>query len=180
METVPNVHPLIRHLPNALSTFRLALAVLFPWLTPPVRIAAAIAAAVSDGLDGFIARRFGATSFVGGLLDAISDKLFVGVAVTTLGVEGAFDLWWVPVILLRDLSVAGSALVVLLSREWWAFRHMPPHDLGKLTTGLQFLLIVAALGWADSVPWLLAPTIAAGTAAALIYVVRFWKLRPQR
>jgi len=67
----------IRHVPNALSVLRLGFAVAFPFVPESWWIALVLAAGFSDWLDGWIARRFQATSWIGGLLDGVSDKAFV-------------------------------------------------------------------------------------------------------
>ena len=66
------------NIPNALSFLRLPLAVLFivtdsPWL----RALIIVLAAITDGLDGWLARRLGQQTGAGQLVDPITDKLFV-------------------------------------------------------------------------------------------------------
>ena len=131
--------------PNGLSCLRLAIAGIFYWLDSTERIVAAVAAAASDFLDGVIARRYGLTSVVGGLLDALGDKLFVLVALLTLGIEGVLAWWQLPLVLLRDLCVGGTVIYAVTTRTWGAFRHMPAHSLGKQATAAQFALILGGL-----------------------------------
>lgn len=105
-------------LPNALTVFRLAaapfLALVFVLLSHPWSDAAAlvlfVAAAVTDWLDGFLARRWAQVSRFGAMLDPIADKAMVIIAVAVL--FGLFDmdpLVVLPasVILFREVFVSG-------------------------------------------------------------------------
>lgn len=140
-------HAWIHPVPNILSGMRLALAGVFPFLHPWARPWTLAVAGLSDLLDGWIARRFHATSWVGGVLDAIADKAFVMSALGTRVIEG--DLAWSLALLLltRDVAVLVAAAHGALTRRWYAFRHMPSRLFGKLTTALLFPLFVAWYGW---------------------------------
>lgn len=125
-------------IPNLISAFRLLLAMWFPFAPVEARPYILIAAGLSDSADGFIARYFHLTTWVGGLLDATADKLFaLSVLITyTLGPE---LVWWEPILLLsRDVTVAMIALTAAGKRKWNAFRHMPARPLGKATTAVMF------------------------------------------
>jgi phosphatidylglycerophosphate synthase len=160
-------------LPNALTVMRLAVAVLFPFMAPGVRLPALIIAAVSDALDGWIARRFGATSWTGALLDAAADKVLAVVVLGTFAVEGLVPLWSLPLLLARDLAVAGIYGLVVLRREWWVFRHIKARMLGKLTTFLVLALVIAVLAWEAAVPALLAAAAVMSIAAGTDYMTVF-------
>mgnify|MGYP006280668027 FL=1 len=72
-----------------------------------------LAAALSDGLDGWLARRFNAQSALGALLDPIADKLLVGSYLIAFVMITDVDLWLalpVAIILARDLTVTGLRL----------------------------------------------------------------------
>lgn len=104
------------NLPNLLSLARLLAAPVIVWLILTGELTTAfwlfVAAGVSDALDGFIAKRFNATTVLGGYLDPIADKaLLVGVYVT-LGQQGYFALWLVILVVFRDLLIVGGALLV--------------------------------------------------------------------
>jgi phosphatidylglycerophosphate synthase len=104
---------------------------------------------LSDLLDGWIARRFHAATWVGGLLDAVADKAFVLAALGTLVAEGW--LAWPGALLLvaRDLVVLAAAGWAVAARRWDAFRRMPSRRWGRVTTALLFPYFVVAFAWPD-------------------------------
>jgi phosphatidylglycerophosphate synthase len=137
----------IKLVPNTLSVIRLALAATF-WAWPPHwRVPIVIMAGLSDFVDGFIARRFHASSWAGGLLDAVADKAFVLSVLLTLMAEGTIAGGQMALLLARDVVVIVVAGYAAAMREWAAFRQMPSRPLGKLTTALIFVYYVCALVW---------------------------------
>lgn len=102
-----------------------------------------LAAAASDFLDGWIARRWKLASWQGGLLDAVADKLFVLSVLITYLLAGRLSFWWIPLVVARDLTVSMIALYALLRRAWPAFQGMEASLSGKIATGGQFLLFLA-------------------------------------
>src|SRR5688572_18278499 len=150
-------------IPNVLSALRLALAVWFPFAPRGFRPILLIAAALSDFVDGFIARRFKLTSWVGGLLDAVADKLFAVSALVTFTMGKELFWWQSAMLLARDIAVAVIALYAVTHRKWYAFRHMPARPMGKVTTASMFLLfLLLAFGVRSAVTW-----FAFGVAALL-------------
>lgn len=161
----------MRYLPNALTLFRLisapVLAALLcggctggaPWHWPAFLLFTA--AAATDHLDGFLARRLGAESAWGRTLDPMADKLLIAAGLIGLAVSGALGgvhLIAAGVILVREILISGT-------REWLARRRaeLPVIPLARVKTMAQIagigLLLAAPL--ADG----LAPiTVAAGLA----------------
>lgn len=99
-------------------------------------------AGASDGVDGFLAKRYGWQSELGALLDPAADKLLMVCSILALTAEGVLPAWLAAVIVLRDaIIVTGAA----------AYRHFigrfqpSPSLISKLNTGVQILLILAAL-----------------------------------
>ena len=137
----------LRHVPNALSLGRLACAVAFPFTPSSWWLGLVIAAGASDWLDGVIARRLRASSWIGGLLDGLSDKAFVIVALVQLAVHDLFAWWQIPLLLARDVSVGIGVAISALRRDAAAFRHMDSRLFGKLTTLVIFVLLVVRLAW---------------------------------
>ncbi len=131
--------------PNLLSFLRLICAVIFPYCPERVWIWLVIGAGISDILDGYLARLLKVESWQGGLLDGISDKLFVLVALMTFVMAGKFSFWWLPLVLARDLVVAGTAIYAAANRHWASFQEMEARWLGKAATAGQFLLFFTAL-----------------------------------
>jgi len=99
-------------------------------------------ASVSDGLDGYLARRFDWTSRFGAILDPVADKLMLVVAFLLLTYIGNFPVWLAVVVIARDLVIlAGAAAYHILFGEY----EFSPTLLGKLSTAAQFTLVLLNL-----------------------------------
>ena len=87
----------LRWLPNAISLMRIAMIVPILMFIVDAKYAGALAlffvAGFSDGLDGFLAKRFDWHTRVGALLDPIADKLLVGGTFITLVIVGLIPAW---------------------------------------------------------------------------------------
>jgi CDP-diacylglycerol--glycerol-3-phosphate 3-phosphatidyltransferase len=113
-----------------------------------VRIAAAslfLVAAITDGLDGFIARRFNQQSRLGTILDPIADKGLVLVAIVMLSISNwsnEFPFWFPIVVLVRDAVLVGGFVVLtrLIGRV-----EVKPSSLGKAATFFQVTAILLVL-----------------------------------
>lgn len=103
-------HPLY-NVPNAISMSRVVLAVLFIWANWEQRFAFVIVAAITDFLDGFIARRQQIVSRWGALIDPLSDRFFVFSAICVYLFVGVIDTWHYFAFLLRDIMTAVGFLV---------------------------------------------------------------------
>lgn len=112
------------------------------WMTPEARDLTAtlmfIAAAVTDWLDGWLARRWNQTSSFGAFLDPVADKLMVSAALLVLLHLGRVDAMVTLVIIGREITI--SAL-----REWMAkigaSGSVAVHQLGKFKTAAQMTSI---------------------------------------
>lgn len=107
-------------------------------------------AVVSDGLDGYVARRFHQQSELGALLDPVADKFLLVSGVILLGGPTAIDLprfplWYTGTVLGRDVVlIGGSAVLHFLSVRV----RVQPVLLGKIATVLQmFAILWALLKW---------------------------------
>lgn len=105
-----------------------------------------VAAAASDGLDGWIARRFDQRSRLGAILDPLADKALVLAAVVTLSlVDWGPDGWRLPA-WFAGLVVGRDALILIGIGALKLARRSPeirPHWSGKACT----FLLMFALGW---------------------------------
>ena len=134
-------------IPNFISLARLFAAPLTVWLILTGEITLAFwlffVAAVSDAVDGFIAKRFKLTTVLGAYLDPLADKaLLVGVYVA-LGNAGHLELWLVILVVFRDLVIVGGALLFwLLTRSLT----MQPLMISKVNTVAQIVLAAVMLG----------------------------------
>lgn len=160
----------IKHLiPNLLSIFRLTLAVLFPFSQPGLWVWMIIGAGASDFLDGLLARWLKVTSISGALLDGIADKAFMFTALGTLVVAGIFSPWWLPLIILRDLVIIVLAIYAASTSSWYLFRQIGVKWSGKLATAGQFLLLILAASYPETISAALAVAILFSLIAAVDY-----------
>lgn len=167
----------VRALPNALTTLRIALAVAFPWLGEDPRLWAVVVAAVSDAIDGVLARRLGAVTWVGALLDGIADKAVTVIVLVTFAAQGAVAGWTLALLLSRDATVLGIYAYVSLRREWTVFRSVAARPLGKITTFALFAFMIATLGVPAAAPWATAAAATLSLLAAADYLLMFARRR---
>ncbi len=128
-------------LPNFLSFARLLSVPLIIWLLLAGQMTPAfwlfVAAGISDGIDGFLAKRFNWKTELGSYLDPLADKaLLVGVYIT-LGWIGNIPLWLVILVVFRDLTIVGGALLEQTITQSFKSR---PMMVSKINTALQIAL----------------------------------------
>jgi len=150
-------------IPNLITGLRILLVSPFLWLLLQERYGMALSlfviAGISDALDGFLAKRFGWTSTLGGILDPIADKLLLMGAVLALGWLNELPIWLVVLVILRDLIIVAGAI-------GYHFMIEPveasPLRVSKLNTLMQLMLVFAVIvnyGIAALPAWLLAGLI---------------------
>jgi len=131
-------------LPNFLSFCRIPLALVFFQENPLYRAIAIILALATDGLDGYLARKRKQISQFGAMLDPISDKFFVLVALGVLIAEGRMEIWQALTLLSRDSAVLLFSIYLFASNKLASY-HVRAIMTGKITTvllsGLIFLLV---------------------------------------
>lgn len=112
----------------------------------PVAAAFFALAAVTDWLDGYLARRWNQSTPFGAFLDPVADKLMVAVALALL-IE-RFDTW---VLTLPALVIIGREIVISALREWMAEMGkrgaVAVSWIGKLKTTLQMVAILVLLAF---------------------------------
>jgi len=110
-------------------------------------------AGFSDGVDGYLAKRFDWHTRIGALLDPIADKLLVGGTFVTMVITGLIPMWMGVLVVVRDVVIVGGATL-------YNFLIKPvegePTRISKLNTALQLLFIVfvlsrAGFGWPDQI-----------------------------
>jgi CDP-diacylglycerol---glycerol-3-phosphate 3-phosphatidyltransferase len=169
----PRFRSLSLILPNVLSFARLAMGLAFPWTPSGWRLGVVIAAAVSDLVDGAISRLMRASSTAGQIIDPMADKVFALSVLGTLLFEDRLQLWQALLVAARDLSVIAGTVWVCIRHGLNATKTMPPTWLGKVTTAMQFLFILAVLHL-QSVAWfVLVPTALCSLAAGIDYIRRY-------
>ena len=141
-------------------------------------IAVFLLAAISDGLDGYVARRYNQRSSLGMILDPIADKGLLLSGVITLSISnwsqvdphyGRFPVWFPVLVITRDTVIlVGSAVLHILNGKV----RVRPSWTGKVATVLQ----MAAIAWVMlqfRIPPLLYVVVAAGVftlVSGMIYV----------
>ncbi|MFQ5967091.1 MAG: CDP-diacylglycerol--glycerol-3-phosphate 3-phosphatidyltransferase [Acidimicrobiia bacterium] len=97
-------------------------------------------AAVTDILDGLLARRWNITTILGGFIDSTADKLLVSGSLLALLAVGRASVWVAFIIISREILVTAVRGVVALRGEV-----VPPSAWGKWKTALQFLAVFLAI-----------------------------------
>jgi cardiolipin synthase len=176
-----------RWIPNALTFLRLALVVPFAMElyagSYPVALIIFISAAVTDGVDGYLARRFDWRSRFGAIADPLADKALLITAYLMLALGEIFPLWLFLLVLGRDLLIVCGAVVFHYGIGRF---EMAPSLLGKFNTAIQIFAVLLAmlLQVITTVPpWInsaLIWTVAACTVLSGAHYLFAWSLRAWR
>ncbi|MGD0293482.1 MAG: CDP-diacylglycerol--glycerol-3-phosphate 3-phosphatidyltransferase [Terracidiphilus sp.] len=187
------------NLPNSITMSRVIMIPLllwiltphFPWHTHGAQEITAsvlfVLASITDGLDGYLARKRGQITTVGVLLDPIADKVMVAGALIALVAYNpeVVRVWIVVVIIGREFLISG--LRSIASSEGFTIQ---ASDLGKLKTVIQIVCVVSAIlahGWNQwqfgmitvPVKWIAIAaiyfTVLVSSISAIDYFVGFWK-----
>lgn len=174
-------------IPNLISLLRIISIPIITILIAQHRMILALTiltiSALSDGVDGLIARSFNQVSRIGQILDPIADRLLILCSVLALGVAGIIPLWMIVIVGTRDVAMA--ILVLVLAQH--DYGPLPVNFVGKTGTALlmgsiimlivsemirtpvMYLVHVIGLSvgiWGVGIYWL----------AGLIYVRQGWRL----
>jgi CDP-diacylglycerol---glycerol-3-phosphate 3-phosphatidyltransferase len=136
------------------------------WLGPVAKNWTAMSvfaiAAITDWLDGYLARRWGEVSAFGAFLDPVADKLMVAAALIVLVWLERAETYLAIIIIGREIAI--SAL-----REWMAqlgkTKSIAVAFIGKVKTVAQMTAIIALLLWEDVIP---------GVSTALLGTIALW------
>lgn len=176
-------------IPNAITIARMVMALPLLWLLAEERFThalwLALVAGASDVVDGFLAKRYGWQSVLGGILDPIADKLLLSVCFFGLWWSGHLPSWLVAIVLVRDLVIVVGAFA------WWRLSGSitpAPTGISKLTTLMQLVLVamvMAHLAGLDIAPDWVQPlmlgtagvTLVSGLDYVLVYGTRAWRAK---
>ncbi|MFN8160091.1 MAG: CDP-diacylglycerol--glycerol-3-phosphate 3-phosphatidyltransferase [Solirubrobacterales bacterium] len=105
-------------------------------------------AALTDGLDGYIARSRGSVTTFGKLMDPLADKLLVTAALVSLVSLGRLEAWVAMVIIAREFAVTGLRAIaadrgIVIAASW----------MGKVKTVLQIAAVFALIAFNPSPTW---------------------------
>ena len=126
---------------NGLSIIRFPLALLFLSHNLYIRIIAIVFAMISDGVDGYFARKYKTASKFGTFLDPIMDKFFVYFILVIFLVEHRIKLWQGFALISRDFASIFFAVYLVFTKKWSTYE-IKPTKWGKITTCLQFFVLI--------------------------------------
>ena len=135
-----------------------------------------LAAALTDLLDGYLARRWKQVTTVGTLLDPVADKLLISAALISLVEIRLLPGWMVILIISREFAVSG--LRSIAAAEGYTIK---AGELGKSKMMFQVVgvgLVMLSIRWSDLRPYALAAMWAVvifGLASAVDYFRKFWR-----
>ena len=156
----------LRLLPNCISLLRIFAVPLTVYLLLSQQMTAAfwliIVAGVSDGLDGYLAKRLNAVTLIGTYLDPLADKTMLIAVCLCLAHLGYLPCWIIALAILRDLLILGG---VLLSNVLELELSVDPILISKLNTVLQIIMVAFAPG-REAMGWDLLQVM-----SALVYLV---------
>jgi CDP-diacylglycerol---glycerol-3-phosphate 3-phosphatidyltransferase len=188
------------NLPNSITMSRIVMIPLLLWILSPhfpwqgangeqemLASILFILASITDGLDGYLARKWGQITTMGMLLDPLADKIMITSALVALVAYNptVVKVWIAVVIIGREFLISG--LRSIAASEGFTIQ---ASDLGKLKTVIQIVTVVSAIlahRWYDwqfgylviPVQWIAIAavyfTVLVSTISAVDYFVGFWK-----
>ena len=146
-----------RDIPNIITLLRIVLVIPVIYLLLQREFSYALVlffvAGLSDGLDGYLAKRNNWTSRLGSILDPLADKLLLVFSYLALGWLGEIPMWLVIAVMIRDVIIVVGAISY---HELIGEYDMMPSWISKTNTFFQILLIlvvVFSLGAYRLPPW---------------------------
>lgn len=160
------INSILAHIPNVLTLSRFVAAPVLILLLRnenyEMALVVFILAGITDGLDGWIAKRFNFISELGARLDPLADKTIIICAYVMLVLLGDLPFWMVTLVIFRDLVIIGGYLVLSTLD---GVIHMQPTKTSKTNTFFQITLVVAVL--LENTAWMSFVNL----SSVLIYVV---------
>lgn len=143
----------MKHVPNILTIARILATPYLFYLVGQHSYTQAIwtfiAIGLTDVADGFIARRFQASSRLGAYLDPIADKLLLSGMFVTLLIAGLMHTWLAVIVLGRDVLILLVAAGFYLAKRR---RDFPPSAWGKASTFVQIVFLCFRIGELNDIP----------------------------
>ncbi len=178
-QPAPASYSKLLNLPNFLTLCRIGSIPIFLIFLTRQRYEAALyvfaAAAVTDGLDGAVARWFDSRTELGAFLDPFADKLMLVSAFVVLTIDGELPGYLLSVVMIRDIViVVGYLMISFFTGERVPVR---PSYLGKLSTVMQLGCVIGVLAragnyWPEDFNALLIATVAVTAASFVHYMYR--------
>ena len=181
-----------KHIPNIISIIRI-------FLVPPIlyliyqeeytlALLLFFVAGASDGLDGYLAKKYNWVSHLGGMLDPVADKLLLVGCYGVLAWMGHIPWWLVVTIIARDvIIVIGSFSYYLLYGRY----EMQPSYISKLNTFSQIVLVLFVIASLDLIDvsdnvvegcfyFVFLTTVLSGLDYFITWGVKAWRNRKNR
>jgi len=137
---------MIKKIPNILSILRIVLIPLVAWFILfdyfLYALVTTLIIAISDFLDGLIARIFNAQSEIGSYLDSIADKAFIISAYMLIGTQNLLPIFVIIIVISRDIIIMGAFCLSFAMNQKLDIN---PIRISKINTFLQFALIILVL-----------------------------------
>jgi cardiolipin synthase len=134
-------------IPNLITLGRILLVPIVVWAISSGAMLAAfvlfLAAGVSDGVDGYLAKRFNMTTVLGAYLDPLADKALIVSIYVTLGISGVIPHWLVILVVSRDIMIVGGVMLAWLVGTPLKVK---PLLVSKLNTVAQIVFACVVLG----------------------------------
>ena len=135
------------NIPNIITLFRILLVPVTVWLLISDAwgwaFATFLLAGASDGVDGYLARRWKLQTRLGAYLDPLADKALMASVYVTLGFLKVLPAWLVIAVVSRDVLIVAAVLIARLSDNPIK---VAPIMVSKLNTVVQVVFVVAVLG----------------------------------
>jgi cardiolipin synthase (CMP-forming) len=158
----------MRHIPNALCILRMLLVVPIAWSLNAGEYQLTLwvfaFAGLTDGLDGFLAKRCGWMSELGKILDPLADKILLVSVFITLAVLGIVPVWLAVTAVLRDATITAGAISY---NALYGHPHGKPTIISKMNTLCQIMYLLLAVA-AKAGAW--TPDTALLILGALVFV----------
>jgi len=106
-----------------------------------------VAAGITDGLDGYIAKKYNAQTKLGAILDPLADKALLVSSYVMLAILEFIPFWLVVTVVFRDIMIIGGYLIMEL---FFGSVTMRPLRISKINTVVQIAfvtLVLTSLAW---------------------------------
>ena len=171
----------LSYIPNLITVLRVVAAPLLILLLKygnyELALLLFLIAGISDGLDGYIAKRFNVQSQFGAMLDPVADKILLVSCFVMLTLLGHLPFWLLVIVSFRDVLIVGGYLVLVMLK---VTVQMAPSIVSKLNTVCQICLVGLVLaelaGWValGGVVDLLIVVVVVTTLISGIHYVWLW------
>ncbi len=165
------------NLPNALTLLRIVLIPVFALLYlkghPPAAFAVYVAAALTDALDGYLARKLNQITDFGKLADPVADKLMQLTMLACLAATGYVPWWVLGVLAVKELYLMAGSLVLLRQKVVVSANYY-----GKTATVLSIAAIIFIYPWhkvlwlREAGYWILAASLIVAAISLVVYTSR--------